>query len=43
MLDREKFIADVIIPALLPFLAKGFMDLGFQVSIWNPEIVGGQI
>ena len=43
VLDLEEFIVDVIIPAQLPFCVKEFIDLGFQVSIWNPEFVGGQI
>ena len=39
----EEFIVGVIIPALLPFCVKEFIDFGFQVSIWNPELVEGQI
>ena len=34
---------DVIFPSLLLFCVKEFIDCGFQVSIWNPEFVGGQI
>ena len=40
-LNLEEFIVDVIIPALLPFCVKEFIDFGFQVSIWNPEFVEG--
>ena len=39
----KEFIVDVVIPPLLQFFVKDFIDLGFQVSIWNPEIVEGQI
>ena len=39
-LEMKEFIVDVI-PALLPFCMKEFIDFGFQVSIQNPEIVGG--
>ena len=42
-LDLEEFIVDVIIPALLPFCMKEFIDFGFQVSVWNPKIVRSQI
>ena len=42
-LDLEEFIADIIIPALLPFCIKEFVDFRFQASIQNPEFVGGQI
>ena len=38
-LDLDKFIVYVIIPAFLPFCVKEFIDLRFQVSIWNPEFV----
>ena len=31
----------VIIPVLLPFCVKEFIDFGFQV--WNPEFVRGEI
>ena len=41
-LGLEEFIVDVIIPALLPFCVKEFIDFGFQVSIWNPEYVGSR-
>ena len=39
----EQFIEDVIILVLLPFCMNKFADFGFQVSIWNPELVRGQI
>ena len=42
-LDLKVFIVDVIIPALLPFCLKEFIDFAFQVSVWNPEFVRGQI
>ena len=42
-LDLEEFIVDVIIPALLSFWIKEFVDFGFQVSIRNLEFVGDQI
>ena len=42
-LDLKAFIVGVIILVLLPFCVKEFIDFGFQVSIWNPDIVGGQI
>ena len=31
----------LVILVLLLFYVKEFVDLGFQVSIWNTEIVGG--
>ena len=42
-LDLEEFVVDVIIPALLLFCVKKFIDFEFQVSIWNLEfvVVGG--
>ena len=42
-LGLEGFIVGVIIPALLAFSLKEFIDFGFQVSVWNPEFVRGQI
>ena len=42
-LDLEEFNVDIIIPALLLFIMKEFINFGFQGSIWNPEFVGGQI
>ena len=42
-LDLKEFIVGVIIPALLPFYMKEFIDFGLQVNVWNPEFVGGQI
>ena len=41
-LDLEELVVDVI-PALLPFCMKEFVDFGFQVSIQNPKFVEGQI
>ena len=29
-----------VIPSLLPFCLKEFIDFRFQISIWNPEFVG---
>ena len=39
----EEFVVYVVIPALLPFCKKEFIDLGFQVSIQNGDMVGAQI
>ena len=41
-LNLEEFIVGVIIQSLLPLCLKEFINLGFQVSIWNPEFVEGQ-
>ena len=42
-LNLEEFIVDVIAPSLLPFFVKEFINCWFQVSIWNPGFIGGQI
>ena len=36
----EEFVVNFLIPVLLPFCKKEFIDLGFQVSIQNRDIVG---
>ena len=43
VLDLEEFILYVIIPALLPFCVKEFVNFEFQVSIWDPEYIGGGV
>ena len=41
-LNLEVFVVNVVIPALLPFCKKEFIDLGFQVSLRNDDIVKAQ-
>ena len=41
-MDLEEFIVNVI-PVSLLFCVKEFFDFGFQVSIRNPEFVGGHV
>ena len=39
----EEFVVNVVILVLLPFCKKEFIDLAFQLKIWNKDIVGAQI
>ena len=38
----EEFVVNIVMPVLLPFCKKEFIDLGSQVSIWNGDSQDGE-